>query len=55
MHTEDHCDKCQRKIGVENLIKVPFLYLDLNDKNHPDYGHGYRQYYVCKECIKECI
>jgi len=35
-HTDDNCDKCDKKVGKENLIPVPFIYLDRNDKIHPD-------------------
>ena len=51
-HTEDMCDKCGKKVGKNNLKPVPFLYLDKNDKFHPNLGNYYRQYYVCKNCIK---
>ena len=54
-HTEDTCDKCGSIVGKQNLIKVPFLYLDRNDKSHPDLGNSYRQYYVCSECTKNGI
>jgi len=53
-HTEDDCDKCCKKIGKNSLFKVPFLYLDKNDKVHLNLGGYYRQYFVCKECIKNC-
>lgn len=57
-HTEDDCDKCLKKVGKQNLRKVPFLYLDKNDKRHKDVSHkikgkhdtGYRQYYICEDC-----
>jgi hypothetical protein len=52
-HTLDDCDKCQERVGKENLTKVPFIYKDLNDKVHPDLGDGYRQYYICKKCQEE--
>lgn len=35
-HTDDHCDKCNQKIGKKNLKKLPFLYMDKNDKLHKD-------------------
>ena len=35
-HTEDECDKCLENVGKANLKKVPFIYLDKNDKIHPD-------------------
>jgi len=50
-HTEDDCDKCCKKIGKKMLKSIPFLYKDMNDKSHPDKGNGYRQYYVCEECV----
>lgn len=61
-HNKNECDKCGKNVGENNLIRVPFLYLDLNDKYHPDVSYllgyskklGYRQYYVCKDCIKLC-
>ena len=49
-HTPNHCDKCNKKVGKENLQPVPFWYMDKDDKSHPDLGDGYRQYYVCKKC-----
>ena len=51
-HTIDHCDRCLKKVGFENLFIVPFSYLDKNDHTHKDLGRGYRQYMVCKVCIK---
>jgi hypothetical protein len=62
-HTEDECDKCLKKVGKNNLIKLPFLYLDKNDNVHEDVSDslrqqgfqcddGYRQYYACKNCAK---
>ena len=35
-HTEDECDKCLKKVGRENLTQLEFLYMDKNDKVHPD-------------------
>ena len=60
-HTIDHCDKCQKLIGFKKLNKLPFLYCDKNDEVHIDVsylvnlkiGEGYRQYYVCKKCLKK--
>ena len=52
-HKEEDCDCCCKKKGVMNLYRAPFLYLDMNDKSHPDLGHGYRQYYLCKKCWRE--
>ena len=59
-HNPNRCDKCDKLVGKKNLIKVPFLYCDKNDKGHDDVSHlvglpigeGYRQYYVCNECNK---
>jgi len=53
-HTKDHCDKCGENIGKEKLIPVPFLFKDMNDESHEDLGEGYRQYYVCNNCIQTC-
>jgi len=55
-HTEDDCDKCLKRVGKDNLLPVPFLYLDRNDKVHKDATSNiktkdYKQYYVCKECL----
>lgn len=60
-HTVDDCDKCNKRIGKDKLLKLPFLYLDKNDDVHADvssYFHnmesGYRQYFCCKSCyLKE--
>ena len=57
-HNDSMCDKCGKEVGKKNLIKVPFLYCNVNDKHHDDIswlvgapvGSGYRQYYVCKSC-----
>lgn len=54
-HTIDQCDKCLANVGVHNLIKVPFLYLDRGDKMHLNMGGDYKQYYVCKRCMQEGI
>ena len=43
------CDKCGK---IAKLIKVPFIYLDRNDKFHPNLGGDYHQYYVCKKCFE---
>ena len=62
-HTDDECDKCLANVGKANLVKVPFLYLDKNDNMHDNlsllmtkltgvkHDSGYRQYYVCKDCV----
>lgn len=57
-HTKDDCDKCGKRVGKKKLFKVPFLYLDRNDKVHKDYSNhpsykDYKQYYVCGGCIKK--
>jgi len=61
-HSENDCDRCGKRVGKSNLIKLPFLLLDCNDKKHPDMSYlwypnnyGYRQYYVCKDCNKEQV
>jgi len=54
-HAENMCDVCFKEVGKENLFKVPFIYLDKNDKFHEDLGDSYRQYYVCKECKRKGI
>lgn len=62
-HNEDMCDRCSKEVGKENLSKVPFLYLDMNDKSHPDVSHllglqkgsCYRQYFICKVCKKKGV
>ena len=56
-HNPKKCDKCERRKAKH---KVPFLYLDTNDKAHEDVSHlvgqpngtCYRQYEVCDECFK---
>lgn len=53
-HNENQCDKCHKTVGKDKLLKVPFIYLDMNDESHEDLGRGYRQYWVCKECINKC-
>lgn len=59
-HTDDDCDSCQKRVGRKNLTPLPFLFCNKNDRdNHPDLsylvgvpmGEGYRQYYVCKDCM----
>jgi len=39
IHKKDMCDKCEEKLAK---YKVPFLYLDKNDKAHKDEGNCYR-------------
>lgn len=60
-HTDNMCDKCGKEVGKKNLVKVPFLYCNVNDKHHDDLsflvgapaGSGYRQYYICLPCSKK--
>ena len=54
-HIEHECDKCLKNVGKHNLKPVPFLYLDRNDKRHPNLGNDYRQYYVCKRCYGRVV
>ena len=54
-HKDSECDKCLVDVGMQNLTTVPFIYLDRNDKVHPDAVDNpkykdYKQYYVCKDC-----
>lgn len=46
-YTKDHrssdCDKCLKRVGKKNLTKVPFLYLDKNDKVHKDMSPWMRE------------
>lgn len=51
-HHEDLCDKCNKDVGKDNLFRVPFLFKDMNDKAHEDLGDGYRQYWICYDCLK---
>ena len=56
-HNEHMCDRCARVVGRNNLRKMPFIYMDKNDKAHPDMSRsgmepGYRQYWVCDDCWK---
>lgn len=57
-HDENMCDRCDKKVGKNNLFNLPFIYKDMNDVAHKDLGlvhgiqyEGYRQYYVCKDCM----
>lgn len=56
-HTPDDCDKCQKFTGKENLFKVPFIFKNYSDEDHPDViGYdGYKQYWICKSCYKELM
>ena len=59
-HTEDECDKCLKKVGRDNLINTPFLYLDRNDYIHQDVSldpryKDYKQYKICEECAKKNV
>jgi len=49
-HIKGRCDKCESK---PEIWVCPFLYLDCNDKAHPDLGRGYRQYALCTSCMKK--
>lgn len=40
-------------VGAARLKPFPFLYMDKNDKNHPDMGGGYRQYHGCSACLAQ--
>jgi len=56
-HTKNDCDRCGNLVGIENLIKVKFLFLDRNDKIHADAINNskykdFKQYWVCLECKK---
>ena len=46
-HDKNICDRCEEK---PIKWKLPFLYLDRNDKIHPNLGNDYHQYGVCEEC-----
>lgn len=35
-HNKNQCDKCCEKFKKNELYEVPFLYMDKNDKSHPD-------------------
>ena len=48
IHEDGVCDKCGEKPSIH---VCPFLYLDRNDRAHENLGDGYRQYYLCKECL----
>jgi len=51
-HTSNDCDRCGKRVGINNLNQCPFRYMDHNDDMHADQGHGYRQYYICEACSK---
>ena len=53
-HREGDCDSCLKRVGIKNLRRLPYLYKDMNDKIHADYGEGYRWYQVCPACWAEC-
>lgn len=50
VHDPKKCDKCEARPAKH---KVPFLYLDKQDKSHEDLGNCYRQYWVCSSCLKK--
>lgn len=54
-YSKDHkpidCDKCLKEVGKKHLTKVPFLYLDMNDKIHPDESIKLRKQYA-KDLLK---
>jgi hypothetical protein len=55
IHRSDDCDKCNKRVGINNLIQLPFIYHDYNDHVHADVRppYMYHQYYVCKECVEK--
>lgn len=51
-HQEGDCDKCLKRVGKQALRPSPFLYMDKNDKVHPDvYRKDYKQYFLCLDCV----
>ena len=44
-HKSSECDKCLKKVGKKNLIKLPFIYLDKNDDSHEDKSITIREDY----------
>ena len=56
-HTDDVCDKCLAFVGRKHLRAVPFIYLDRNDKMHPDVAgrKDYKQYFVCQRCLQDGV
>ncbi len=49
-HKDWICDRCELK---PKKWKVPYLYLDRNDRIHLDFGNDYRQYFICDNCKKK--
>lgn len=49
-HIDGMCDQCELKPAKHWL---PFLYKDMDDKAHKDWGKGYRRYQVCDDCAKK--
>ena len=50
-HSEEACDKCKRIVGKANLIKVPFAYLDCNDKKHEDISELFPKRSIRREVL----
>jgi len=53
-YTKEHhkswmCDRCESKPKV---WKLPYLYLDRNDRVHENLGNDYHQYEICDDCKK---
>ena len=46
LHTIDHCDRCLKLVGVDNLFTVPFQYCDKNDKCKHHYVNTSKKYVV---------
>ena len=46
-HNEKLCDHCESR---PKKWLLPFLYLDRNDRTHPNLGNDYHQYAVCTPC-----
>lgn len=49
-HSDDQCDRCDKKVGRDSLKPLLFLFKDMNDVAHKDEGDGYRHYRVCGKC-----
>lgn len=48
-HKSWMCDRCELN---PKMWKVPFMYLDRNDKIHPNLGNDYHHYEICDTCKK---